>query len=75
MADTMMLSQFFGELWRQGVVVVATSNRPPWNLYEGGLNCGYFLPFVVHHLGDASIGKNGSEGKDYCRIRSGVDGK
>ena len=37
-ADPMMLSQFFGDLWRQGVVVVAMSNRPPWNLYEGGLN-------------------------------------
>ena len=71
--DAMMLSQFFGELWRQGVVVVATSNRPPRNLYEGRLNRGYFLPFVVHHLGDASIGKNRSEGKDYRRIRSRVD--
>eukprot|EP00581_Thalassiosira_minuscula_P001304 CAMPEP_0183742190 /NCGR_PEP_ID=MMETSP0737-20130205/64162_1 /TAXON_ID=385413 /ORGANISM="Thalassiosira miniscula, Strain CCMP1093" /LENGTH=576 /DNA_ID=CAMNT_0025977739 /DNA_START=27 /DNA_END=1757 /DNA_ORIENTATION=+ len=84
-ADAMMLSQFFGELWRRGVVIVATSNRPPRNLYEGGINRGYFLPFldllerycVVHHLADeASIanGNSNERGKDYRRIRSGVDG-
>ena len=58
-ADAMILTQFFGEIWRRGVVVVATSNRHPSKLYEGGVNRGYFLPFVdmlekycvVHHLG------------------------
>ncbi|KAL3779095.1 hypothetical protein ACHAW5_002341 [Stephanodiscus triporus] len=79
-ADAVILAQFFGELWRRGVVVVATSNRHPQKLYEGGLNRGYFLPFidmlqkycVVHHLGDDGP-TNANGGKDYRRIRSGVD--
>ena len=78
-ADAMLLSQLFGELWRRGVVVAATSNRPPRALYEGGVNRDYFLPFldllekycVVYHLGDPSSGRG--EGKDYRRIKAGVD--
>ena len=36
-ADAMILTQFFGEIWRRGVVVVVTtSNSHPSKLYEGG---------------------------------------
>ncbi|TKT82825.1 cell division protein ZapE [Aquamicrobium sp. LC103] len=54
-ADAMVLSRLFSGLFDQGVVLVATSNVMPRDLYRDGLNRGLFEPFIAILENHASI--------------------
>lgn len=62
--DAMILGRLFENLFSAGVVVVATSNRHPVELYKHGLNRQLFEPFIDLIVNTLDVMKLDS-GRDY----------
>lgn len=67
-ADAMLLKSMFTLLFNKGIVVVATSNRAPIELYQDGLQRDLFLPFC-HLLERQTEVIRMKEARDYRMIK------
>ena len=71
-ADAMIMARLFGSIWREGGVMVSTSNRHPSGLYENGLNRDVIMPFIREVQRRCEVWEIG--GREDYRMASGAGG-
>ncbi|KAM7472881.1 hypothetical protein LguiA_011064 [Lonicera macranthoides] len=72
-ADALILNRLFRHLFNNGVILVATSNRAPDNLYERGLQRDLFLPFIST-LKERCVAHEIGSSVDYRKLTSAEQG-
>ncbi|KAK9106987.1 hypothetical protein Syun_022998 [Stephania yunnanensis] len=72
-ADALILNRLFGHLFSNRVILVATSNRAPDHLYEGGLQRDLFLPFIAT-LKERCVTHEIGSSVDYRKMTSAEEG-
>jgi peroxisome-assembly ATPase len=69
-ADAMILKSLFESMLAKGAIVVATSNRPPQDLYKNGLQRSLFIPFIKTLSDSTNVHSLMESPRDYRILKS-----